>query len=157
MWKPSAQWLDCTAHAQTYCVGISWVASGMEVCKKCCSRWTLPSLLWSSLSLFSATLCSLGLYFSNWLQRETSDGVFNSVSSYRLCLNQTTQLSTSCDSYFTFNEIYSREWQAVTLLMGVGACLLTFIALVSLFVLCMHRFCNKCLVCIIAFLQSVGG
>ena len=122
-----------------------------------CTRWTLPTLLWSLLSLASAALCSLGLYFSNWLQRETKDGNFNSVSSFRLCLNESAQISASCDSYFTFGEIFSLEWQAVTILMGLGACLLVFTGLISLFALCAHRFCNKCLVCMVAVLQCLGG
>lgn len=126
-------------------------------CSKYCSRWTLPSLLWSVISLFSATLCSLGLYFSNWLQREAADGVYNSISSFRLCLNQSSIISVSCDSYFTFNEIYSTEWQAVTLLMGAGACFLVFTALLSIFVICGYKFFTVCTVGIIATLQSVGG
>ena len=129
----------------------------MGVCSGYCSRWTLPSLLWSALSLLSAALCSLGLYFSNWLQRETPDGTYNSASSYRLCLNQTSQLSASCDSYFAFSEIYSTEWRAVTLMMGLGACILTFTALISVSVLCIHRFCNKYLLCVVTVLQSLGG
>ena len=123
----------------------------------CCTRWTLPTLLWCLFSLTSAALCSLGLYFSNWLQRETKDGTINSVSSFRLCLNKSAQISASCDSYFTFGEIFSLEWQAVTILMGLGACLLVFTSLISLFALCAYRYCNKCLVCMIAVLQCLGG
>ena len=125
-------------------------------CGKCCSSWTVPTLLWSFLSVASAALCSLGLYFSNWLQHEV-DGSFNSLSSYRLCVNQTSEISTDCDSYFTFNEIVSPEWKAVTVLMGLGACLLVFSGLISLFACCVHRFCNKCLVCTLAVLQCLGG
>ena len=126
-------------------------------CRRYCSRWTLPAVSWSLLSVVSAVLCSLGLYFSNWLQRETADGTFNSASSFRLCLNESSLLSTSCESYFTFNEIYSAEWKAVTLLMGAGACLLVFTALLSLFVFCVHRFFNACVTCIIGVLQCLGG
>ena len=129
----------------------------MAGCGKSCSRWTLPTLLWSLLSATSAILCSLGLYFSNWLERETEDDTINSVSSFRLCVNETASISASCDSYFTFNEIFSPEWQAVTLMMGLGACLLVFTGLISLFAFCVHRFCNKCLVCTIAILQCLGG
>ena len=124
---------------------------------KYCSYCTVLTLLWSILSLLSAVLTSLGLYFSNWLQRETSDGTFNSVSAYRLCLNESSQLSVSCDSYFTFSEIYSAEWQAVTLLMGLGVCLLVFIALLSIFVFFVHKYCNKFVVFIMALLQCLGG
>ena len=129
----------------------------MAGCGKLCSRWTVPTLLWSALSLVSAVLCSLGLYFSNWLQRETPDGSINSVSSFRLCLNESDQISASCDSYFTFDEIFSPEWQAVTIMMGLGACLLVFTGLISIFAFCVHRFCNKCLVCTIAIVQCFGG
>lgn len=126
-------------------------------CRNYCSRWTLPSLLWSVVSLLSAGLCSLGVYFSNWLQRETDGGVYNSISSFRLCLNQTNQISISCDSYFTFNDIPSTEWQAVTLIMGAGACFLVFTALLSLFVICGYNFFTKCSTCVLGSLQSMGG
>lgn len=129
----------------------------MASCCECCSRWSLPTVLWSVLSLVSATLCSLGIYFSNWLERETDDGALNSVSAFRLCLNESSQLSTSCNSYFTFSEIYSPQWQAVTLLMGLGACMLVFTALISLFLLCVHGFCNTCLMCTNAVIQGLGG
>lgn len=143
-------WSQFCAHAQVIAADVGTMAG-------CCSRWTLPTFLWSLLSLASAALCSLGLYFSNWLQRETEDGTINSVSSFRLCLNESSQISASCDSYFTFGEMFSTEWQAVTVLMGLGACVLVFTGLISLFALCVHRFCNKCLVCAIAVLQCLGG
>ena len=131
--------------------------SEMAGCCKCCSRWALPALVWSFLSLTTAVLCALGLYFSNWLQRESSNGTYNSVSSFRLCVNESSQISISCDSYFTFNEIYSTEWQVVTLLMGLGACFLVFAALLSLFIFCVHKFFNKCVTSTIAVIQCLGG
>lgn len=128
-----------------------------DCCSKYCSRWTLPSLLWSVVSVVSAILCSVGVYFSNWLQHETNAGLYNSISSFRLCVNQSSQISISCESYFTFNDISSTEWQAVTLIMGAGACFLVFTALLSLFVICGYNFFTKCSTCVLATLQSVGG
>lgn len=123
---------------------------------KCCSSYTLPAYIWACLSLLSAVLCPVGLYFSNWLQRELS-GTYNSLSSFRLCINESSRISISCDSYFTFNEIYTSEWKAVTLLMGAGACCFVFTALLSLFGFCVTKLFNKCITAIVALFQSLGG
>lgn len=123
---------------------------------KCCSSYTLPAYIWALLSLLSAVLCPVGLYFSNWIQREIS-GSYNSLSSFRLCINESSQISLSCDSYFTFNEIYTTEWKAVTLLMGTGACCFVFTALLSLFGFCVTKLFNKCITAVVILFQSLGG
>ena len=123
----------------------------------CFSSYTLPAYLWTVFSSITAILCPLGVYFSNWLQRITPENTYNSVSSYRLCLNETTQLSLSCDAYFSFGDIYSPEWKAITLLMGLGACCLTFAASMSLFGLCIRRLYNKYITVLVTVIQCLGG
>ena len=123
---------------------------------KCCSSYTPSAYIWAVLSIISAILCPIGLYFSNWLQKELPSG-YTSFSSFRLCMNQSTQISFSCDSYFTFNEIYTPHWKAVTLLMGAGACCLVFTSLLSLFGFCVTKLFNKCITAVVAIFQSLGG
>ena len=124
---------------------------------RCCSTYTLPAFLWALLSSVAAVLCPTGLYFSNWLQRKTPYNTYNSLSSFRLCLNETNLITVSCDAYMSFNEIYSAEWKAITLLMGFGACCLIFAALMSLFGICVRKLFNKCITASVATLQGLGG
>ena len=122
-----------------------------------CSSYTLPAYLWTVFSTLTAIICPMGLYYSNWLQRTTPEGTYNSLSSYRLCLNETSQVSTSCQAYFSFNEIYSSEWKAITLLMGIGACCLIFVGVMSLFGLCIRKLFNIYVTILVVLLQSLGG
>ena len=124
---------------------------------KCCSSYTIPAYLWTVFSSISAVLCSIGLYFSNWLERETPESTYNSVSSFRLCLNETKQLSTTCEAYFSFDEIYSPEWKAITLLMGMGSCSLIFAGAMSLFGLCIRKLYNRYVTVLVAAVQCLGG
>lgn len=124
---------------------------------KCYSSYTPLSYLWAFLSLLAALLCSIGLYFSNWLQRETPEGTYNSVSPFRLCLNESSQLSMSCDAYLSFNEMYSSHWKAVTLLMGFGACLSVLSALLALFGLCVQKLFNFFVTGVAVSSQGLAG
>lgn len=132
----------------------------MACCKcgcKCCSSYTLPAYLWAALSSLSAVLCPIGLYFSNWLQRKTPENTYNCLSSFRLCLNETSLIQISCDAYFSFNEIYSPEWKAITLMMGLGACCLVFAGVMSLFGFCVRKLFNRYVTILVAILQCFGG
>ena len=123
----------------------------------CCSSYTWPAYVWTVFSSLSGLLCSLGLYFSNWLQRETPENTYNSLSAFRLCLNETNQFSLSCVAYFSFNDIYSTEWKVVTLLMGTAALCLVFAATMSLFGLCVRKLFNKYTTVLVAVSQALGG
>ena len=125
--------------------------------RKCYSSYTLPAYVWTVLSPLSAIACSIGLYFSNWLQKETPENTYNSVSSFRLCLNETSQFSLSCEAYLSFNDIYSMEWKATTLLMGIGACCLVFACAMSLFGLCIRKLFNSCVTILVTVVQCLGG
>ena len=123
----------------------------------CWSSYTLPAYLWTVFSFFTAVICPVGLYYSNWLQKVTPEGTYNSLSPYRLCLNETGQFSTSCQAYFSFDEIYSSEWKAITLLMGIGACCLIFSGVMSLFGLCIKKLFNVYVTVLVVILQCLGG
>ena len=123
----------------------------------CYSSYILPAYLWTIFSTFTAVVCPVGLYYSNWLQKTTPDGTYNSLSPYRLCLNETSLFSTSCQAYFSFDEIYSSEWKAITLLMGLGACCLIFSGVMSLFGLCIKKLFNVYVTVLVVILQCMGG
>ena len=123
---------------------------------RCCSSYTTPAYAWAVLSALAAFMCPFGLYFSNWLEREEG-GRYNSVSSFRLCLNETSRISVACDSYLTFGDMYSPEWQAVTLMMGIGACLLVLAALMAIFGLFVRKLFSKGVVALTTMVQALGG
>ena len=123
---------------------------------KCLSSYTLPAYIWAFLSIIAAILCPFGLYFSNWLERQTGNR-WDSISSFRVCINESSRLSTECSSYLVFGNIYSNEWKAVTLLMGLGACLLVLVALTSIFGFCINKLFNKAVVALTFIFQLLGG
>lgn len=122
---------------------------------RCPSSYTAPAYIWAFLSIISAILCPIGIYFSNWLVRDVN-GTINSVSSFRVCLNQTTEASLSCSSYLTFDQIFSAEWKAVTLLMGAGGCFLMLVALTSIFGFCVRRLYNMAVMILTLIFQALG-
>ena len=124
---------------------------------RCCSSYTWPAYIWAFLSIIAAFLCPFGLYFSNWLESRQAGGTYDSVSSFRVCLNETSRISAACDSYLNFNEIYSTYWQAVTLLMGIGACFLVLVALTSIFGFFVRKLFNPLIVVLITCFQALGG
>lgn len=122
----------------------------------CPSSYRRPAYIWVFASILAAIMCPFGLYYSNWLEIEQSPGHWSSMSSFRLCLNRS-RISIDCTSYLTFGEMYSTEWKAVTLMMGVGACLILLVALASVFGLCVRKMFNKYVVALIFCLQGLGG
>ena len=132
------------------------LTSGMAGCR-CCSSYTLPAYIWAVLSILAAIACPFGLYFSNWLERETPSGKFHSVSSFRICLNETNRFSVACDSYLTFGEAYSTVWKAVTLIMGGGSCFLILVALTAIFGFFVRKLFNKAVVALTMMFQALGG
>ena len=123
---------------------------------KCPSSYTIPAYIWAFLSIIAAILCPLGIYFSNWLVRE-NNGTFDTVSSFRVCLNETSRTSLSCSSYLTFDQIYSAEWKAVTLLMGAGGCFLVLVALTSIFGFCVKRLFSLVVMILTLIFQAFGS
>lgn len=124
---------------------------------RCCSSYTAPAYIWAALSIIAAILCPFGLYFSNWLEKSAGDGRWDSVSSFRVCRNESSMISTACSSYLSFGQIYSAEWKAVTLLMGLGACLLVLVALTAIFGFCVTKLFNKVVVVLTFSFQLLGG
>ena len=124
---------------------------------KCFSSYTLPAYIWAVISIIAAIMCPFGLYFSNWLEISRSPGRWDSASAFRLCLNESSQISVECSSYLMFNDIYSDEWRAVTLLVGAGACLLVLVALTSIFGFCVSKLFNLVVVIITFICQLLGG
>lgn len=126
---------------------------------RCFSSYTLPAYIWAVLSIIAAILCPFGLYFSNWLEKSADDNgdFWDSVSSFRVCQNETSRISTACTSYLSFDQIYSPEWKAVTLLMGAGACLLVLVALTAIFGFCITKLFNKAVVVLTFTFQLLGG
>lgn len=100
-------------------------------------------------------MCPFGLYFSNWIEKETN-GTISSASSFRLCLMQSSRISSNCESYYSFNEMYSIEWKTVTLLIGIGACFLMLVALTSLFGLFVRYLFNKVVAVLTIIFQLLG-
>lgn len=123
----------------------------------CPSSYTAPAYIWAFLSILAAIMCPFGLYYSNWLEIEPIPGRFNSLSSFRLCLNESSRISIGCTSYLTFGDIYSDEWKAVTLLMGAGACFLLLVALTSIFGFCVRKLFNKVVVVLTFCFQALGS
>ena len=123
----------------------------------CPSSYKAPAYIWAFMSILSAIICPFGLYYSNWLEREEQSGTFSSMSSFRLCLNETSRISAVCTSYVTFGNIYSAEWKAVTLLMGLGACLLLLVALTSIFGFCVRKLFNTVVVTMTFCFQALGS
>ena len=124
---------------------------------ECPSSYKLPSYIWAFMSILAAIMCPFGLYYSNWLERREANGAWSSMSSFRLCLNESSRISTDCTSYVTFLNIYSAEWQAVTLLMGLGACFLLLVALTSIFGFCVRKLFNKVVVGLTFSFQALGS
>lgn len=135
----------------------SWSSDTMKC--KCYSSYTAPAYIWAVLSILAAILCPFGLYFSNWLEKPVDgmDNHWDSVSSFRVCRNESSRLSSSCSSYLSFDRIYSDEWKAVTLLMGAGACMLVLVALTAIFGLFVTKLFNKAVVVLTFTFQLLGG
>lgn len=123
----------------------------------CPSSYKAPAYIWAFMSILAAIMCPFGLYYSNWLERQESNGNWNSMSSFRLCLNESSRISIECTSYVTFGNIYSVEWKAVTLLMGLGACFLLLVALTSIFGFCVRKLFNKVVVIMTFCFQALGS
>ncbi len=124
---------------------------------KCYSSYRIEAYVWAFLSILAAIACPFGLYFSNWLELETSSGKFNSVSSFRICLNESSRFSAGCNSYLTFGEMYSPEWKAVTLMMGLGSCFLVLVALTAIFGFFVRGLFNRVVVALTVAFQALGG
>lgn len=124
---------------------------------KCPSSYILPAYIWAVLSIIAAILCPFGLYFSNWIERETAPGSWDSISSFRVCINESSRFSTDCSSYLLFGDIYSNEWRASTLLLGIGACFLVLVALTAIFGFCIVKLFNKVVVVLTFCFQLLGG
>ena len=125
---------------------------------KCPSSYTVPAYIWAFLSILAAIICPFGLYFSNWLEIRSSPMThWDTLSSFRLCRNESSRISVSCSSYFMFNQIYSTEWKAVTLLMGAGACFLVLVALTAIFGFFVVKLFNKVVVVLTFVFQLLGG
>ena len=120
------------------------------------SSYNPPAFVWTFLSVIAALACSVGLYFSNWIERDVGNEQVDSMSSYRVCRGYD-KISVSCDSYLSFGNIYSPEWQACTVMMGCGACLLILVALTSLFGLCVKKLFNIIICVIIVSAQVLAG
>lgn len=123
---------------------------------RCPSSYTIPAYIWAVLSIIAAIACPFGLYFSNWLE-VSRNGSYDSISSFRVCTNETSRISTDCSSYQMFNQIFSAEWKAVTLLMGVGACFLVLVALTAIFGFFVNKLFNKVVVVLTFCFQLLGG
>lgn len=120
------------------------------------SSYKLPAFVWTFLSVIAALACSIGLYFSNWIERDAGGNKVNSMSPYRVCVGYN-KISFDCDSYLSFGDIYSPEWRACTVMMGCGACLLILVALTSLFGLCVKKLFNIVVCTIIVVSQVLAG
>ena len=123
----------------------------------CCSSYTAPAYIWAILSIIAAVTCPFGLYFSNWLELEYSDGRITSLSSFRKCVNETTRITISCDDYYSFGDIFSPAWKAVTLLFGIGSCLLILVALTAIFGFFIKHLFNIVVGIITIVSQILGG
>ncbi len=125
---------------------------------KCPSSYKAPAYIWAILSIVAAVTCPFGLYFSNWVERQVHHNTsWDSISSFRLCRNESSRFSTSCASYLTFGDIFSGWWQAVTLILGAGACLLVLVALTSIFGFFVTKLFNKVVVALTMIFQILGG
>lgn len=124
---------------------------------RCPSSYTALAYVWAICSIVSAVACPFGLYFSNWLEKQAGGGGWDSISAFRVCLNESSRISTACSSYLTFDQIYSDEWRAVTLLMGVGSCFVVLVALTSIFGFCIAKLFNKVVVALSFSFQLLGG
>lgn len=122
----------------------------------CCSSYTAPAYIWAFLSILAAITCPFGLYFSNWLEREEPGGMVSSLSSFRECTNETA-ISVTCDQYKSFGDIPSDAWRAVTLMFGIGACLLILVALTAIFGFCVKHLFNIVVTVITVIAQTLGG
>ena len=123
----------------------------------CCSSYTAPAYIWAILSIAAAITCPFGLYFSNWLEFEYSDGRITSLSSFRKCENETSRITVSCDDYYSFNEMFSTSWQSVTLIFGIGACLFILVALTAIFGFFIKHLFNVVVGIITIISQALGG
>ncbi len=123
---------------------------------RCPSSYTIPAYIWAFLSIAAAILCPMGIYFPNWLVRERS-GTFDTVSSFRVCLNETSTASLECSSYLNFDQIFSPEWKAVTLLMGAGGCFLVLVALTAIFGFCVRQLFNLVVMILSLIFQALGS
>jgi len=120
------------------------------------TSYNLPSFVWTFLSVIAAIACAIGIYFSNWIERDAVDDKVNAMSSYRACMEYAS-ISLECDSYLSFGDIFSPEWQACTVMLGCGACLLILVALTSLFGLCVRKLFNLVICIIIVTSQVLAG
>ena len=124
----------------------------------CCSSYTPLAYVWAFMSVLVAIACPFGLYFSNWLEIADENGTtVSSVSSFRECFNESHRISLPCEDYLSFGEMYSAEWQAVTLMFGLGACLLILVALTAIFGFFVKHLFNIGVTVVIMVLQITGG
>lgn len=123
----------------------------------CCSSYTAPAYIWAILSILSAITCPFGLYYSNWLEYRANDTTVTSLSSFRRCENQSSRFSIKCDDYLSFSQMYSTSWQTVTLLFGIGACLLILVALTAIFGFFVRYLFNIGVIIITVLAQVLGG
>lgn len=122
----------------------------------CCSSYTAPAYIWALLSILAAVTCPFGLYFSNWLEKVTGPEMVSSLSSFRMCTNETL-FSVTCETYLSFNEMYTDAWRAVTLMFGIGACFLILVALTAIFGFCVKHLFNIVVTVITVIAQVLGG
>ena len=122
----------------------------------CWSSYTWPAYIWTILSLISAITVSFSIYFSNWIHF-VENGKITSLSTFRICPNSTETIQVSCEDYLSFENMYSDEWRACTIILGIGACLLILVALTAIFGMFIPRLFNKCVTAITAVTQILAG
>lgn len=123
----------------------------------CWSSYTWPAYIWSVLSILSAIVVGVSVYFSNWIQLQEVDGLWSSMSPYRICANFSSQITIECEDYLSFNEMFSDWWRACTILVGAGACFLILVAITSVFGMVVPRLFSKIVTVLIAGVQFFGG
>lgn len=120
---------------------------------------TPVSILWSLLSIFVASTCTVTFFYPAWV---THPDRLHSFGVFRYCVRNLEILipTPRCISYGgnpTLGRIPAGAWQASCILYGGGCILMCVSALLTVLVLCVDKRKHRRLALINGYLQTVAG
>ncbi|KFD52325.1 hypothetical protein M513_06706 [Trichuris suis] len=135
------------------------------------SSLTTTGYAWSTLSALSAAIAAFGFYMPYWLKGEltlhqqTIPAYFNSFRrcNYPGAIQPTSYESfrqviiTKCGRYATFDDIPTLWWKITTIVVGIGASLTIFTAIITLSACCTRDVITRTTARIIGIFQILAG
>ncbi|KFD45793.1 hypothetical protein M513_13328 [Trichuris suis] len=135
------------------------------------SSLTTTGYAWSTLSALSAAIAAFGFYMPYWLKGEltlhqqTIPAYFNSFRrcNYPGAIQPTSYESfrqviiTKCGRYATFDDIPTLWWKITTIVVGIGASLTIFTAIITLSACCTRDVITRTTARIIGIFQILAA